>query len=519
MKVKLFTALILVMFLAGMAMAQTPPAGGPQTINLKTGFNFAAFTIKPSLSPAQFKTQFASVDEIYSYNASSGSFLSVSEGTLTALNSGRGYIIKAKEAAAISFDGSGISSIGDIALKGGFNLVGISKPAGALTFSALMANNSSIRGLYKFNSTSGSFIQVIRNASGAVELADGIDPVFTQGQSYYMNMTGDNMLNYDSGQIAIGSGSVSVSAFSLSKTSDMVDTFADYDLGLITATVFYSDSTSKTVAPSWTIKSGGGVLGGTTYTAPITARIIMLTAAYTEGGVVKTADLTLSVKLPSGLAGYWNFDEGSGTGVADSSGKNNNGAIVGGAAFVEGVNGKALLFDGASYVNIPTNPSLDMVNTMSVSLWVKIDPASVSMATIIAKGHTHFGGIRGWALRVNSDTMPGEAEFFGGVNGIWQTAVFPGMNPPDNAWHLLTGVKDRSGIHVYVDGVPRNSNTAATGDFNSVSEFDLRIGDDVINQGRTIKGAIDEVRIYNYALSATEVQKYYTMTRLSAAGM
>ncbi len=516
MKRKLFIALVIIFIFTARQAASVEDV--PQPLDLKQGFNFVAFTTNPMFSPAQMKAQFASIDDIYSYSTAAGSFLSVSEGSLTAFAAGKGYIIKTKENSTLTVGGSAISPPGDIALKAGFNLIGISKTVEPLAFSALMAGNNSFRGMYKYNTAAGSFVQVVRNASDAVELIDGIDPVFAAGQSYFINMKGESKLNYDSGRITavFPSPSYSLLSISLSKSSDTVTAASQYDLGVIKTTAFYDDSTSKTVTPAWIIKAGGGVLGGTTYTTPAVAGTVVLSASYSESGVTKTVELTLNVNLPAGLAGYWNFDEGSGTVAVDLSGKGNNGSIVGGAAFVEGVSGKALLFNGSGYVNIPSSPSIDMVNNMSVSLWAKIDPASVPMATLIAKGHTHVGGIRGWAMRVNSDTMPGETEFFGGVNGVWQTVVFPNLNPPDNAWHLVTGVKDGSGMRVFVDGVLRNSNTAAGGDFNSVSEFDLRIGDDVINQGRAIIGAIDDVRIYNYALSTTEVQNYYMMIRLAA---
>ncbi len=199
---KIVFAAIIVAFLIGTAFAQS----SPQALSLKQGFNFIAFTLKPSLAPAQFKSQFSSVDEIYSFSAASGSFLSVSDGTLTTFNAGRGYIIKANAAASITVDGSAVSTLGNISLKAGFNLIGISKQVDPLKFSELTVSNSSVKALYKYSAASGSFIQVIRNASGIGELSDGIDPSFAIGQSYFINMASDNTLNYDGNKIVIGGG-------------------------------------------------------------------------------------------------------------------------------------------------------------------------------------------------------------------------------------------------------------------------------------------------------------------------
>ena len=200
----LLAAIVSVILLFGLnasAEAQT------QTITLKPGFNFVSFTGIFTLTPAQFKQlNAAAIEDIYLFNSTSGSFLSLSEGTLTSLAAGRGYIIKngLSSSAAINLSGTALSTIGNINLKAGFNLVGFSKvPAAATKFSQLMSAYPIIRGIYRWNSTSGSFIQVIAIA-GVPELSDGIDPEFRAGESYFINVSSDTFINYSGASILIG---------------------------------------------------------------------------------------------------------------------------------------------------------------------------------------------------------------------------------------------------------------------------------------------------------------------------
>ena len=178
-----------------------------QTISLKAGYNFAALTVKPSLTPPMIKSQNSAIEDIYAFSAAAGSFLSVSEGTLNIFNPSAGYIIKSKSDAALTVAGTAIPSTGNINLKSGFNLIGFSKVPETISFSALMNKYAFVKGLYKWNAAAGSFIQVVRNSSGTPETLDSIDPSFAAGQGYFFNLSADATLNYDGASIALTSSS------------------------------------------------------------------------------------------------------------------------------------------------------------------------------------------------------------------------------------------------------------------------------------------------------------------------
>ncbi len=205
---KLFLALLVIALFTGMAFAQT--TGLSQTMDLKSGFNFVSFTVKPNFSAADFKNRNTSIQEVYSFSATSGSFLSVSEGTLINLAAGKGYIVKASAPAVLTITGEAIQTVGTLNLKAGFNLIGISKPLTGSKFSDLIRSYSVVRALYRYSAASGSFIQVMKGASGIADLLDGIDPAFTAGQAYFMNVETDTTLNYDNGSMVMPGGSTAL---------------------------------------------------------------------------------------------------------------------------------------------------------------------------------------------------------------------------------------------------------------------------------------------------------------------
>lgn len=271
-----------------------------ETIQLKSGFNFVAFTSQPSATPAEMRAQNGMIDEIYSYSAAAGSFLSVSEGTLKNFAPGKGYVIKAKEQAQVSFNSFALGQIGDLSCKTGFNLPGFSKAGETVKFSELMTRYPVIAGMYKWINASGSFIQVVRDAGGRPVAVDGVDVTVKAGEAYFMNFSQNASLNIDGATIVVKTAAPvkTLSAISISKSTDEVAAGAAYDLSAVKAVASYSDATTAevTTAGSWQLSSSGGSLSGTTFTAPSTAGTATLRFSYAEGSVTLTADLTLAIK-------------------------------------------------------------------------------------------------------------------------------------------------------------------------------------------------------------------------------
>lgn len=187
------TALVLMMLsaLAVSAYAQSLQ----QTIALKEGFNFISFTLKPSDTAQQLMAKYSQVTQIYGYSAAAGSFLTAGDGSLTLFSAGKGYIFKTTAAVSLTVPGSAVEASGDISLKAGFNLVGFPKLPQSIAFTKILEKFPSIKAVYKWSAAAGAYISVSKNASGAVELSDSIDPALAEGQSYFFQAASDTLFN------------------------------------------------------------------------------------------------------------------------------------------------------------------------------------------------------------------------------------------------------------------------------------------------------------------------------------
>ena len=203
-------------------------------------------------------------------------------------------------------------------------------------------------------------------------------------------------------------------------------------------------------------------------------------------------------------AGFWKFDDGSGTVAADSSGNGNNGTVSGtGAAWVAGFVGDALQFNGASnWVAFGTGPSVSGQNNFTVAAWIKT--TATAQGTVIQQRDAGFNGE--YQLAVNAN---GTLQFFAYGNSAYQFNFATTQTVNDGNWHYVTAVRSGLAGNLYIDG-----SLAATTNGTAVAGMDSTIGTyvarDVRNNNLNFNGLIDEVRVYNNAgLSATDVLNLY----------
>jgi PKD repeat protein len=218
-------------------------------------------------------------------------------------------------------------------------------------------------------------------------------------------------------------------------------------------------------------------------------------AVLTVSDGVKSAQksVTINVHDASGLVAAFSFDEGSGPTVTDLSGNGNNGTISG-ATWGAGRYGSALNFNGtSSMVTIPDSASLDLTGAMTLEAWV--NPSAVGgWRDIIYKG-----AIDKYLLLGSTPAASAP-----GTGGTFNGPVLAGSSPlAVNTWSHLAATYDRTTLRLFVNGVQVASRnvTAAI----EVSTGALTIGGDT-DYGQFWQGAIDNIRIYNRALSATEIQ-------------
>jgi len=242
-----------------------------------------------------------------------------------------------------------------------------------------------------------------------------------------------------------------------------------------------------------------------------------LTAAFV-GGTPQGSDVSLKlVVLKSdgetyympvsneGLVGYWPLDEGSGNIAYDKSGNGNNGTLVNMEAgdWVDGVSGKALSFDGVDeYISLPATQDFASA-TLTIAAWIKADNFATYRGLITIK-ETHFtdylvirGNNSGFTLLIEDG------------NVVKANTDTPALST--GQWIHVAFVQNGSGWKFYLDGeLSTLTDETETYCTDHLTISDVRIGcSDWAS--KYFDGLIDEVLIYNRALSATEIKALYNL--------
>jgi hypothetical protein len=222
--------------------------------------------------------------------------------------------------------------------------------------------------------------------------------------------------------------------------------------------------------------------------------------------------LTNGSTLKDGLVGLWTFDGPDVTDkVYDRSGSANNGYYFNAAtssAKVFGKLGQALSFDGTNdYVGVPDATSLHITSAITLSAWVK-SVSNGDYQQIITKPFqdgNHTSPYFAYQLAVNPDSTIRFGLSIGGSLIQLNTGQVT-----YGAWTHLAATYDGSTMILYKNGVQIGS-SAQSGAFDSYNTA-LRIGTNGGN-GESFLGSIDDPRVYNRALSASEVKQLYNIGR------
>jgi hypothetical protein len=207
-------------------------------------------------------------------------------------------------------------------------------------------------------------------------------------------------------------------------------------------------------------------------------------------------DVSNTQQTPNGLVAAYSFNEAAGVSTLDASGNNNTGTISNATRSTAGKFGKALSFNGTSArVNVPDAASLDLTTGMTLEAWVR-PSALTNWRTVILKETA--GGLA-FSLYAHSSASRPE----GYVHVTTDTAVSGTSALALNTWTHLSVSYDGATIRLYVNGVQVGSQALAGPIVTSTGA--LRIGGNAV-WGEYFKGLIDEVRVYNRALSAGEIQ-------------
>jgi len=212
--------------------------------------------------------------------------------------------------------------------------------------------------------------------------------------------------------------------------------------------------------------------------------------------VLGIAGASAAEEIDPNLVGWWKLDDGFGTIATDWSGHDNHGSLVGDPQWVSGYIGGTLDFDGdGDYIDCGYDPIFDITDEITLAAWVNIRSISVQWMAIVAKGE--------YAWRLSNDDS--DPRFHFGIT-IWSDDN-PSVNGSTavgyDEWHHVAGMYDGSNINLYLDGVLDVNISNDTG--IGTNTENLLIGENPEAAERYWDGFIDDVRVYNVALTEDEI--------------
>ncbi len=221
----------------------------------------------------------------------------------------------------------------------------------------------------------------------------------------------------------------------------------------------------------------------------------------TDEGLLSASDTVMVIVQPSGYTGlvaHWQLD-GDAT---DSSGNGHNGTASGSVAWTTGQINDAVELDGLSHIDCGGGKSegdpdtwADITDWITVSAWFKADGFNKAWQSIVTKGDSSW--------RIHSQNETGAINFT--CSGIGDATG--GSNLDDGRWHQAVGVYDGVTVQLYIDGLLVDSQ-GPDGEEVAIAtcDYDVRIGsNDQFPGSREFDGLIDDVQIYEVALTATEI--------------
>lgn len=218
--------------------------------------------------------------------------------------------------------------------------------------------------------------------------------------------------------------------------------------------------------------------------------------------VPKNANLAAIAGSGSGLIAHYAFDEGSGSQAGDSSGNGKSASLAGSPTWTAGSVGGALDFNGSNYAM--SVGSVSVPSTFSVSAWVK--PSANPEVGAFADRIVESAYNTGFALTYYNNGL--QRVFMLSVKG---NPLFANAPVPLGQWTHVTATFDGSVAKVYVNG-----NLDASDDFSGLvspgsTNMPIYIGTYFNAPGELagFRGSIDDVRVYDRALSSSEVGEIY----------
>ena len=505
------------------APSWSPPSGGtvvnPTPVPVITPTPTPVPVITPTPVPNQTPTPTPSpvsgggLVAAYSFDETSGSTVSDNSG-----NNNTGTISNATRTTAGRFGGA-------LTFNGSNAWVTVNNSAslsitGMVTIEAWIRPTSTMTGwrtvLIKESSNNGSYY-LYGNATGNVPAAEvGVNgEQIVYGVSTIPANTWTHLaMTYDGGQERIfvngtqiasraQTGAITTSSSPMRIGGNSI--WGEYFSGQIDEVRVYSKAlTAAQIQTDMNTALGTSTPAPTPTPAPITtptpAPTTNPTTNPTPAPTANPTPAPTPVPTPQGggLVAAYSFNELSGNTAYDTSGNGNNGTLtnVTHTSLTGGYFGASLVFNGSnSWVTVNDSPSLDLNKAVTIEAWVCPSERMTGWRTIVNKESSTNGS---YYLYANTTNGKPAAE----VSVSGEQILYGSSTVPDNAWTHVAMTYDGSTQRIFIGGQQVASRSLSGAIVTSSSP--LRIGGNSI-WGEYFKGRIDEIRIYNRALSATEI--------------
>ena len=268
-----------------------------------------------------------------------------------------------------------------------------------------------------------------------------------------------------------------------------------YDLYRSTSSGFTPAVGNRIAQPTGLSYTDRGLAAGTYY-----YKLQAEDAAGNLSGASNQAQAVVTSAAPSGLVAAYGFDEGSGTTTADRSGNGNTGTVSNTtwAGASAGKFGNALSFNGTNaWVTVASSSSLALTTGMTAEAWVNPTALGNAWRTVLLKEQTGNMVYDLYANGSGGTKVPSSEVYVGGAKMVSAASALAA-----GTWTHLAATFDGATLRIYVNGT-QASQLAVSGSI-ATSTGVLRIGGNSI-WGEYFSGLIDEVRVYNRALSAGEI--------------
>jgi len=249
-------------------------------------------------------------------------------------------------------------------------------------------------------------------------------------------------------------------------------------------------------------------------------KVTLYKADFTGDSIVDFADLEIMVNdwldgdytvyatAPGPAMAQWEFENNVNDGIGGK-----HGTTRGNPTYAAGKSGQAINLDGDDYVDLGNPTELDFgIVDWSICAWVKTSMTGTddsNKGVIYAKGADRADGIR-YALYVNeSRTVQGSITLVTD-DDVDKRQAISSVSVSDGQWHHIVGQRNGDTINTYIDGVldgtadlPADYNLSGTSQHNAY--IGVVTNNETASPEKFLIGSVDDLRIYDYALSMSEI--------------